>query len=345
MQKALSNQIIDLYKTSDCPVIITDTDYSLLGANENATTVFGLQKIAEITRLSKNQIGNNLSGAFVFAGEQNAYVETVTNDSVSVRVIHVSKKLTNEDTNALFRSTAAEIQFHQIMTRLFQSLSKFEKHLGEDFTQIEKDVYSILELLNTTTERYKNENGLKARNECYFNIAQMMDSVLSQVDLITRVLGITVAFEKAENQNAIVKYDKDCVAQAVIKLVRALCRFASDDFVRVFQKYDETQVKYTFCVRSTEVLKWQEKNLSVDDLLSVVRNFNCLHDGILLTDALYEFKCEGILAECETTDNETRVTIAFPYEKKQTNKLNSTPLNYIGDPFSTLTVLFMGFEK
>lgn len=345
MQTALSNQIIDLYKSSDCPVIVTSMDYSLLGANENAKSVFGLQKIAEITRLAKNQIGSDKSGAFVFSGELNSYVQTITDNDVSVRVIHVSKKFTNEDTNALFRSTASEIQFHQVMTRLFQKFNKFEQELGEDFTQFEKDIYSILELLNTTAERYKNENGLKARNECYFNITEMMNSVLNQLDLITRVSGIKIAFEKVEDKNAIVKFDKDCVAQAVIKLVRALCRFASDDFVRVFQKYNETEVKYTFCVKSTDVLKWQEKNLSVNDLLSVVRDFNFLHDGILLTDALYEFKCEGISTECETTDTETRISITLPYEQKSNNKLNSVPLNYIGDPFSTLTILFMGFEK
>ncbi len=345
MQKALSNQIIDLYKSSDCPVIVAGVDYTLMGANDNATAVFGLQKIAEITKIAKTQVGEKLSGAFVFAGEDNAYVETVKSEDDAVRVIHVAKKLKGEDTNALFRSTANEIQYRQVMSRLFQNLTKYEEQLGEDFTQTERDIYSILELLNTTTERYKCENGLKARNESYFDVIEMMSSVLKQLDLVARVSGIRVEFSESGGKSVIVKRDKECFAQAVIKLVRSLCRFASDNVIRVFQKYEEKEIEFAFSVKSTQVLKWQEKNLSVDDLLSVVRNFNLLHDGILLTDSLYEFKCEGILTECIETDEETIVKLKVPFEKRTFSKLNSTPLNYIGDPFSTLTILFMGFER
>ncbi len=345
MQRALSNQIINLYKDSDCPVIITDIDYSLLGANDVATSVFGLQQIVEITKFVKTQIAENPSGAFVFSGEDNAYVETVKSGDASVRVIHVAKKLIGSDTNALFRSTANEMQYRRVIARLFQNLNKCEEILGEDFTQTERDIYSILELLNTTSERYKLENGLKPHVDSYFDVTHMMNSVVNQLDLVTSVSGIRVEFKEHAQNSVIVKCDKDCLAQAVIKLVRAFCRFASDDVVRISQTCDDKKVKFRVSVKSTNVFRWQEKNLSVDDLLSVVRNFDFLHDGILLTDSLYEFKCEGVETECIETDDETIVELKMPYEGKILNKLNSAPLNYIGDPFSTLTILFMGFEK
>lgn len=345
MPMDLSNQIIDLYNSSDSPVIVADENYSLIKTNKNAKTSLGLPKIADVLRVAKTQIGAASTGAFVFEGELNAHVQTISNDAQTVRVIHVLKKLTNQDTNPLFRATTAEMQFHRVMADLFETLNKYEGQLGEDFSEIEKSAYSVLELLTSTTQRYKNEHNLEARNESYFNITTLMNSILNQLDFVTKISNIRVAFDRNEIEGAVVKGDKEIIAKAVVKLVRSLCRFSSDDFIRVFQFANDDQIKYTFSVKSTQVIKWQEKNLTVSDLLRVVRDFDSLHDGILLTDALYEFKCEGVQTECEVTDSETLISITLPFEQKRNCKLNSVPVEYIGDPFSPLTVLFTGFKK
>ncbi len=342
MLNAPANLITELYKSSTCPVIAADLDYSHICSNDAAINALGENKIKEILNFAKRVIKDRSTGSFVIDGNKNVYVESLNEN---LRVLHVITNSESGGTNALYRSMSFESQYSDTIVQLFNKIGKYENKLGKDFFEIEDDLYTLFALMKTVDDRFKHDYGIRERTTQEFDILHEMESIVLQVDLAAKILGFNVEFNHNFKKAFAVECDLMIFSLAIIKLLRGLLVFSEDKFAKVSFKSEKGLSKFLISVKSVDVKDWIENNLTEDDIFKVIRNIEKLNDGILITDAIDELKNEGFDVKLEQIDDSTVISIKIKCEEKALNVLKTDRNIFIGDPYSLLTALFTSLEK
>jgi hypothetical protein len=79
--------------------------------------------------------------------------------------------------------------------------------------------------------------------------------------------------------------------------------------------------------------------------MSVIKRPKELQDAFFITDALNEFKYDGISSQYFEDGEYTTVALRLNYDKMESQSLNAAPLMYLGDPYSLLTIFFTPLEN
>ena len=349
MADSLKSKIQNIYKLSETPIILTNENFKVLGSNNSATAFLGLKKIADIVENAKRIINDKKIGSFTYLDGKVVYVETLTEEDEVVKVIHISEDTENNDVKAVFRSSVYEMRYRQSMFNILTSLNKLAENLDDTNAALcenaEDEVYKLFTILQVLIDRHKCESGLRPHLETYFDLTKTLSSVLNQTDMVLRVYDLKLNHTKNQESVLTVSGDKQEFAISLIKLIRGLCCFAEDNVVNTSLTVENHNAVVSVSVKSNEVIKWQEHSLTADNFLKNLQDSKKLFNSFFITDAIREFKLDGIKTECLQDGSYTTVKLFMPCEIGATKTLNANPLLFIGDQFSPLTIFFSSLEK